>query len=55
MPFCSLQWPDEHPEDLDRIILDDRHEQCKASIIRLVGARTHLWRAGVIPEDRREL
>jgi hypothetical protein len=55
MPFCSLEWPDEHPEDLDRIILDDRHEQCKASIIRLVGARTHLWRAGDIPEDRREL
>jgi hypothetical protein len=56
MPFCSLQWPDEHPEDLDHIILDrEHHEECRASIIRLVGARTQLWRAGAIPEDLREL
>src|SRR5262245_31593265 len=51
MPFCSLQWPDEHPEDFDT----ELHEECRASIIRLVGARTQLWRTGVIPEDRREL
>jgi hypothetical protein len=50
MPFCSLQWPDEHPEDLDR-----HHEECRASILGLVGARTQLWRAGTIPEDLREL
>jgi hypothetical protein len=52
MPFCALQWPDEHPKDLDDIIFDrERHGECLASIIRLVGVRTHLWRAGAIPED----
>lgn len=56
MPFCSLQWSDEHPEDLARIILDrEHHEACASSIIRLVGSRTHLWRTGVCPEDRHEL
>src|SRR5262249_3042067 len=56
MPFCSLQWSDEHPEALDGIIVDrERHQECVASILRLVGARTHLWRTGVLPEDRRSL
>jgi hypothetical protein len=55
MPFCSLQWPDEHPEDRDHVILDPKHEECRTSIIRLVGARTYLWREGVIPEDLHEL
>jgi hypothetical protein len=53
-PFCSLQWPDEHPKDL-LLLPRERHDDCRASIIRLVGARTHLWQAGVLPEDRREL
>jgi hypothetical protein len=56
MPFCSLQWADEHPENASRdIFLDDRHKQCAACIIRLVGARTRLWRTDAVPEDRREL
>jgi hypothetical protein len=56
MPFCSLEWPDEHPEELRTMVLDrERHEECRASILRLVGARTHLWRTGTLPEDCRGL
>jgi hypothetical protein len=51
IPFCSLVWPDEHPERLADIFSGLEHKTCKASIIRLVSARTELWRTGVIPED----
>src|SRR5262249_27538722 len=28
---------------------------CRASVLRLAGARTQLWRSGSVPEDVREL
>ncbi|MCE9556353.1 MAG: hypothetical protein K8T91_23640 [Planctomycetes bacterium] len=50
IPFCSLQWKDEHPEKFNH-----EHRECRRAIIRLVGARTHLWRHGVIPEGARSV
>jgi hypothetical protein len=34
---------------------DGNHQQCRASIMRLAGARTQLWRSGSVPDDMREL
>ena len=55
IPLCSLDWPDEHPGG--RVVEDDdgNHQQCRASVLRLAGARTQLWRSGSVPEDLREL
>lgn len=55
IPFCSLVWPEEHPEDGIIAFPDPNHEECRASIIRLVAARTRLWRTGTIPEESKEL
>jgi hypothetical protein len=55
MPLCSLVWPDEHPGGAVVDDYDGTHQQCRASVMRLAGARTHLWRSGSIPEDLREL
>jgi hypothetical protein len=56
MPLCSLKWGDEHPDQFGDIHRDPvPHRTCNESIIRLAGARTHLWRNGVIPEDCQEL
>jgi len=55
IPLCSLVWPDEHPGG---VVVDDDdgpHQQCRASVMRLAGARTQLWRSGSVPEDLREL
>lgn len=55
IPLCSLVWPDEHP---DGAVVDDHdgtHQQCRASVMRLAGARTQVWRSGSVPEDLREL
>ena len=46
MPFCSLQWPDEHPEDW----YEHCCEECQLSIRHLSSARTGLWRTGEIPD-----
>jgi hypothetical protein len=56
MPFCSLKWSDEHPQSAEEMIIDrENHGECAASVLRLVGARTHLWRTGIVPEDLRLL
>ena len=55
IPLCSLVWPDEHPGGVVVDNSDGTHEQCRASVIRLAGARTQLWRSGSVPEDLREL
>jgi hypothetical protein len=55
IPLCSLVWPDEHPDDTVVDDCDGTHRQCRASVLRLAGARTHPWRSGSIPEDLREL
>src|SRR5262249_24757409 len=34
---------------------DGPHQQCRASVMRLAGARTQLWRSGSVPEDLRDL
>jgi len=51
MPLCSLSWPDEQPErwEIECCVV------CAAAIVRLAGARTYLWRHGVIPPDRQAL
>jgi hypothetical protein len=51
LPLCSLNWRDEHPENWEVECCD----ACAASIVRLAGARTYLWRHGVIPPDRETL
>lgn len=53
MPLCSLVWPDEHPNG--NIVSGPGHEICRASIIRLAGARTDLWRSGMIPAELQTL
>ena len=55
MPLGSLRWFDEHPEGGVVSDYDGSHEQCRASIIRLAGARTQLWRTGSVPVELREL
>src|SRR5262249_54202586 len=55
IPFCSLEWPDEHPKDGVIAIPDPNHEECRVSIIRLAAARTWLWRTGAVPEESKEL
>ena len=55
MPLGSLRWFDEHPEGGVVSDHDGSHEQCRASIIRLAGARTQLWRTGSVPVELREL
>jgi hypothetical protein len=55
IPLCSLVWPDEHPGGAPVGDDDGAHHQCRASVLRLAGARTHLWRSGSVPEDLREL
>ena len=55
MPLCSLVWPDEHPGGGPLDDPDGPHQQCRASVLRLAGARTQLWRSGSVPEDLREL
>src|SRR5262245_20155972 len=55
IPLCSLVWPDEHPDGVVVDNSDGTHEQCRASVIRLAGARTQLWRSGSIPKDLHEL
>src|SRR5262249_60793910 len=47
--------PDEHPGGAPVGADDGAHQQCRASVLRLAGARTHLWRSGSVPEDLREL
>ena len=55
-PFCSLRWSDEDPKhQIAAMTFDESHKECRDSIIRLAGARTHLWRTGNIPEEFREL
>jgi hypothetical protein len=51
LPFCSLEWPDEHPARWVRECCDE----CRLSITRLVRARTNLWRQGDVPEEARLL
>jgi len=60
MPFCALTWPDEHPkgpplssfdEELDQVYDLANHSRCRDSVVRLVNARTTLWRTGTIPSD----
>ena len=55
MPLCSLVWPDEHPGGAVVDDYDGTHQQCRASVLRLAGARTQLWRSGSVPEDLRGL
>jgi hypothetical protein len=55
MPLCSLVWADEHPDGVPRGNPDGPHQQCRASVIRLAGVRTQLWRSGSVPEDLRGL
>ena len=55
IPLCSLVWPDEHPVNAALENYDGTHQQCRASVMRLAGTRTQLWRSGSVPEDLREL
>jgi hypothetical protein len=55
IPLCSLVWPDEHPGDAVVEDFDGTHRPCRDSIIRLAGARSHLWRSGKVPEGLRDL
>jgi hypothetical protein len=55
IPLCSLVWPDEHPVNGALENYDGTHQQCRASVMRLAGARTQLWRSGSVPEELREL
>ena len=55
IPLCSLVWPDEHPGGAAVYDDDGTHQPCRASVLRLAGARTHLWRTGSVPEDLRPL
>ena len=55
IPLCSLVWADEHPGGAPLDDPDGPHQQCRASVMRLAGARTQLWRSGSVPEDLREL
>ena len=55
MPLNSLIWADEHPDANFVIWCDDSHEHCRTFIIRLVWARTQLWRTGSVPEESHEL
>ena len=52
IPLCSLVWADEHPDGVPLGDPDGPHQQCGASVLRLAGARTQLWRlekAGKFP------
>ncbi len=55
IPFCSLVWRDEHPEESGIPFPDPNHKSCRNSILRLAGARTGLWRTGTIAEESKEL
>jgi hypothetical protein len=55
IPLCSLVWSDEHPGGAVVDDYDGTHQQCRASVMRLAGGRTHLWRSGSVPEELREL
>jgi len=59
MPLGTLVWSDEHPEHATGMpgAIETRgaHAACGHSIMRLAGARTHLWRTGVVPDNRREI
>jgi hypothetical protein len=55
IPLGSLVWADEHPGGAVVDDYDGTHQQCRASVLRLAGARTQLWRSGSVPEDVREL
>jgi hypothetical protein len=55
IPLCSLVWPDEHPDGAVVDDYDGTHQPCRASVLRLAGARTQLWRSGSVPQDLREL
>ena len=53
MPLCSLVWPDEHPGGpMTELPFGADHKACLATIMRLSGARTALWRTGALPENR---
>ena len=56
MPLCSLVWPDEHPGGLMTDLPSGAdHKACLATILRLSGARTALWRTGALPDKRAAL
>jgi hypothetical protein len=55
IPLCSLEWSDEHPRDGVIASPDLNHQECRTSLIRLVAARTHLWKTGAVPEEAKEL
>src|SRR5262249_43874698 len=54
IPLCSLVWPDEHPNGTVVEDYDGTHQQCRASVLRLAGGRTQLWRPGSVPEGLRQ-
>ena len=53
MPFHSLVWRDEHPDEIGYFLTCC--PSCQESIRLLVYARTRLWRHGEIPADLSEL
>ena len=55
IPLCSLVWPDEHPVSAALENYDGTHQHCRASVMRLAGARTQLWRSGSVSEELRKL
>lgn len=56
MPLCSLVWPDEHPGGpMTELPFGADHKACLATIMRLSGARTALWRTGALPDNRTAL
>lgn len=58
MPLCSLQWSDEHPPDglmSGHENYLSGHEICKASMTRLIWARTYFWRNRIIPSESNDL
>lgn len=57
IPFNSITWPDEHPEDGGW--MDDsgegQHTQCQRSILQMLNAREALWSGQEVPAELQRL